>query len=567
MASENSSASISGREKATLITKIETVSTPATFTSSREKPRRPTWNAVSACALARARRRSARTPSPCRSRRRRRGPAPWWTTVPMNAHDGRSSGESLAAAAAGDFSTGSDSPVSTASSHSSCVALEQPEVGRHDVPDAEGDDVAGHELATSHRDLPRRRARRALCGGCRACSAATAFAARYSLTKPRPTLSATIARDDRRVGRIAGQARDAGGREQQQEQRVAQLAHQDGESRHAADGQRIRAERAQACLGFNCTQAGVTAFQALEHDLARQHCGARDVEPRVCIGNHRHVLSRRRVPTLASAPRTSRGVAAARHAYLWHRRDGPRVRIGRLQGRQRDARSSPARGSVGRARGTRCRARRRRADPCRASPRRGGLRQVSSRYPRWSPRRRRGRHAAVASTPAERATWAAASAMCSGPWSSSTSRIAGPAPPRPARRGGRTDSTCSAAPVSLARSIATSSAWLAGSLPSVAIRMFFMRLSPLVARELLARRYQPSITQRDRRAIGELTQRAFGFSERCGVGRRVRPLGRSGRCPPRAQRPRSPWWSAHPGGRSARDGARAGRRCGTPSRA
>ena len=49
IASENSSASRNGRESATLMTKIETVSTPATWTSSSEKPRSPTWNAVSAC--------------------------------------------------------------------------------------------------------------------------------------------------------------------------------------------------------------------------------------------------------------------------------------------------------------------------------------------------------------------------------------------------------------------------------------------------------------------------------------------------------------------------------------
>lgn len=45
IASEKSSASICGRESATLIAKIETVRTPATATSSREKPRSPTWNA------------------------------------------------------------------------------------------------------------------------------------------------------------------------------------------------------------------------------------------------------------------------------------------------------------------------------------------------------------------------------------------------------------------------------------------------------------------------------------------------------------------------------------------
>ena len=42
MANENSNASSNGREKATLITKIEIVSTAATRTSSFEKPRSPT---------------------------------------------------------------------------------------------------------------------------------------------------------------------------------------------------------------------------------------------------------------------------------------------------------------------------------------------------------------------------------------------------------------------------------------------------------------------------------------------------------------------------------------------
>ena len=49
MARENSNASSNGRDRATLMTKIEIVSTAATRTSSLEKSRSPTWNAVSAC--------------------------------------------------------------------------------------------------------------------------------------------------------------------------------------------------------------------------------------------------------------------------------------------------------------------------------------------------------------------------------------------------------------------------------------------------------------------------------------------------------------------------------------
>ncbi len=164
IASENSSASISGREKATLITKIEIVRTPATLTSSREKPRRPTWNAVSACVSERpAAIRPNAVAVPVETTTPR--PPPWWTTVPMNAQDGRSSGESLAGATAGDLATGQR----LAGQHG-LVALElrcveQPQIGRHDVADPQGDDVAGDEVGDVHDDLLAVRATRAPRGG------------------------------------------------------------------------------------------------------------------------------------------------------------------------------------------------------------------------------------------------------------------------------------------------------------------------------------------------------------------------------------------------------------------
>ena len=46
IARENSTASITGLDIATLMTKIETVRMPAIQTSSRENSFRPTWNAV-----------------------------------------------------------------------------------------------------------------------------------------------------------------------------------------------------------------------------------------------------------------------------------------------------------------------------------------------------------------------------------------------------------------------------------------------------------------------------------------------------------------------------------------
>jgi len=47
IASENSSASMTGRYETTLMTKMAAVSTPATRTSSMENLRSPTWNSVS----------------------------------------------------------------------------------------------------------------------------------------------------------------------------------------------------------------------------------------------------------------------------------------------------------------------------------------------------------------------------------------------------------------------------------------------------------------------------------------------------------------------------------------
>ena len=72
-------------------------------------------------------------------------PAPWCTTVPMNAHDGRSSGESPAGATAVDFSTGQRLAGQHRLVALELRRLEQPQVGGHDVADAQRDDVARHE--------------------------------------------------------------------------------------------------------------------------------------------------------------------------------------------------------------------------------------------------------------------------------------------------------------------------------------------------------------------------------------------------------------------------------------
>ena len=146
MANENSNASSSGRESATLMTKIEIVSTAATRTSSLEKSRSPTWNAVSA----------GRSPSP--------------TAILPNAvaepvghhhrlaralvHDGaheraRRGGRPPSRSEVGStvLAADIDSPVSTPSSHSSWFASMSRTSAGTRSPTLRLDDVAWHQLA------------------------------------------------------------------------------------------------------------------------------------------------------------------------------------------------------------------------------------------------------------------------------------------------------------------------------------------------------------------------------------------------------------------------------------
>ncbi len=173
-----------------MITKIDTVRTAATLTSRPEKSRRPTWKAVSACRSPRpteifpnAVRVPVETTTPL--------PAPWWTTVPMNAHDDRSRAESPPGAPATAFSTGCDSPVSTASSHSSWIASSSRRSAGTMSPTRIETTSPGTSCAVGAVIWTPSRQTRAVWR-MPACRAATAFAARYSLTKPRPTLRRTM---------------------------------------------------------------------------------------------------------------------------------------------------------------------------------------------------------------------------------------------------------------------------------------------------------------------------------------------------------------------------------------
>ena len=84
-------------------------------------------------------------------------------------------------------------PVSTASSHSSCVASSSRRSAGTTSPTRSATTSPGTRSRDVDAALARRRARPAPRGGCRRAARRPRFAARYSLTKPSPTLSTTIA--------------------------------------------------------------------------------------------------------------------------------------------------------------------------------------------------------------------------------------------------------------------------------------------------------------------------------------------------------------------------------------
>ena len=87
MASEKSSASMRGRDRATLTMKMNAVSTAATANRKRENCDKPTSKAVWPCFSDRP---AAIRPNAVRAPVRTTTPSaePWWTIVPMNTHPG-----------------------------------------------------------------------------------------------------------------------------------------------------------------------------------------------------------------------------------------------------------------------------------------------------------------------------------------------------------------------------------------------------------------------------------------------------------------------------------------------
>ena len=215
IASENSNASMNGRCSTRLMTKIEAVSTPATRTSRNENRRNPTWNAVSA---GRSPRPAAMRPKPVCMPVRTTTPRaePSRTIVPINAHERSPFGTASAV-----FSTGIDSPVSTASSHSSSTVSSRRTSAGTMSPTESCTRSPGTSAVTSTRfgtvandergvvDLRMQRLDRLL--GAELVHEAETDREGHDHA------------DDHGARRIAGEPRDGGGREQQQEQRIAEL--------------------------------------------------------------------------------------------------------------------------------------------------------------------------------------------------------------------------------------------------------------------------------------------------------------------------------------------------------
>ncbi len=189
-ARENSTASMTGRPRATLITKIVTLSTPPTLASRPEKRVRPSWNSVCGMPFTE----SDGDPSELGGRPGRhddRVGSPSCTTVPMNRHDDSSASGAPLATGAVDFSAGTDSPVRIDSSHSRLLAVRSRTSAGTIEPTPRCTMSPGTRCVTStSTEAPSRVT--ATLWRISECIASAARSARYSLTNPRPTDAATI---------------------------------------------------------------------------------------------------------------------------------------------------------------------------------------------------------------------------------------------------------------------------------------------------------------------------------------------------------------------------------------
>ena len=250
MASEKSSASMSGRDRATLTMKMKTVSTAATPNRNRENRDSPTSNAVWRLLLAQARRRSGRTRCACPVRDHH---APARALVDDGAHEGavRPVRATLPRrTAATDLATGSDSPVSTPSSHSSSSTSSSRRSAGTSAPMRSDTTSPGTRSATGTRhgrpvaddlgvvaDLGPERGHRHL--GPVLVDEAQADAQRHDHG------------DDHRVGAAAGQSGHQRRPQQEDQDRVPDLAQQHRAGPHLVGGQDVVTEPAEPRRGLD----------------------------------------------------------------------------------------------------------------------------------------------------------------------------------------------------------------------------------------------------------------------------------------------------------------------------
>ena len=159
----------------------------------------------------------------------------------MNAQLVRSPRAAPAGTGSADLSAGSDSPVSTLSSHCRPVVSSSRRSAGTTSPSATRTTSPGTSSVTSTCAGCPSRTTTAVCRTWE-CSASVARSARYSLTKPRPTLASRIVADDHGVGALAEEEGDQRRDREQHQHGAAELPAEDAPRLGAVGAHRVRAD-------------------------------------------------------------------------------------------------------------------------------------------------------------------------------------------------------------------------------------------------------------------------------------------------------------------------------------
>ena len=157
------------------------------------------------------------------------------------------------------------------------LRLEQAQVGGHHVADADADDVARYELG--HVDdvsgpLPQRDDRVPELRVQRVDSARGAVLAH----EPEPDTEPADQEDDDRVRPLAEERRRDRRSEEQEQERVPQLADEDGDRPGAVAAQRVRPDALEACSRFRRREPVAARIEGAQHVLGRHRGGVGQVD-------------------------------------------------------------------------------------------------------------------------------------------------------------------------------------------------------------------------------------------------------------------------------------------------